>query len=448
MTALMPELTGWDLALSSLSTEYVGAVALDANLAIQAVHGAVADRCGFTEAELLAMTALDMIHPDDVVRGAAAMVESTSIEGTRLPALYRLRLKDGGYEPFEVRATSLGVEDGALAIQIFEPNTEVRAEAFADELVRVMQLLVAPGPLGESLHRIADFAERYVEGLSLSITAFLPDGSSAAIDRTGVPESVLAANRAVHVLVPPPHVVAAVDAQLRPGADPYKPGITDDQISGRVTVAALDDDDDELLGYIEAFRVIDGPPARDEWIVYLAVQRLVSMMLQRRRLDEQLRYAADRDPLTGLLNRRRLLDDMGATQCLGGSGLLLIDLDDFSWVNNTLGHAAGDRAIVAASEYMLSTAPEEAMVARWGGDEFVIWVPGPLDAAELDHLAEALRAAMRVPVTVSDSRELLRCSIGATVMEPGESPEDAINRADKAMYGAKRAGGDRVRSVS
>ncbi len=442
----MTDSAEWGALLAALPSDYLGAAAVDSEFAVRAVDQGVVDRSGFTRDQLLSMNALDMIHPDDVARAASALLESLTIDGTRLPALYRLQIRPGEYEPFEVRAINLPGFDGALAVQIFEPNLSARVDVFADELARMMQLLVAPAPLSESLDRIAEFAERHIENMTVSITAFQSDGSSVTTDRPDVPQSVLAENQFVHVLVPPPHVAAAVEARLAPGGDSYAPGVSDDQIPGRVTVAALDDDE-TLLGFIEGFRSTTGLLDRNDCMVLWTVEQLVSMMLVRRRLDEQLRFAADRDPLTGLLNRRRLLGDMAECPSLAGSGLLLIDLDDFSWVNNMLGHAAGDRAIVAAAEHMVSTVPDAASVARWGGDEFVVWLPEAIAADELDRLAERLRAAMRVPVTVSDSRSLLRCSIGAAVIEAGETPEDAINRADKAMYAAKRAGGDRVNFV-
>ncbi len=442
----MTDSAEWATLLASLPTDYIGAVAVDSALSVRAVDPRVVERSGYTKSELMGMNALSMIHPDDVDRAAGALLEALSFEGIRLPALYRLQIGPGEFELFEVRAMKLPAHDEAVVIQIFEPNLSARVEVFADELARMMQLLVAPAPLVESLDRIAEFTERHVEGMTVAITALQPDGTATTTQRPGVPEAVANENQFVHVLVPPPHVAAAVEARLAPGGDSYAPGVPDDQIPGRVTVAALDEDD-ALLGFIEGFRSTVGPLDRNECVVLWSVEQLVSMMLIRRRLDEQLRFAADRDPLTSLLNRRRLLRDMSSCSSLTNSGLLLIDLDDFSWVNNMLGHAAGDRAIVAAAEHMVSTVPDSTSVARWGGDEFVVWLPDAIAVSDLDQLAENLRAAMRVPVTVSDSRSLLRCSIGAAVIEAGETPEDAINRADKAMYAAKRAGGDRVNFV-
>ncbi|KAB1146737.1 EAL domain-containing protein [Streptomyces luteolifulvus] len=169
---------------------------------------------------------------------------------------------------------------------------------------------------------------------------------------------------------------------------------------------------------------------------------------ERRLLNLRLRYEATHDALTGLPNRtfffERLEKALGAGE---GQrfGLCYLDLDGFKTVNDSLGHAAGDRLLVEVADRLQScaTAPGE-MVARLGGDEFVALTTGPDTEREVDHLATRIMNALIAPVSV-DGRELtVRGSIGIVEGAAGErSPAEVLRSADITMYRAKSAGGNR-----
>ncbi|GGS77054.1 putative bifunctional diguanylate cyclase/phosphodiesterase [Streptomyces griseoviridis] len=169
---------------------------------------------------------------------------------------------------------------------------------------------------------------------------------------------------------------------------------------------------------------------------------------ERRLLNLRLRYEATHDALTGLPNRsfffERLEKALGAGE---GQrfGLCYLDLDGFKTVNDSLGHAAGDRLLVEVADRLqgCATAPGE-MVARLGGDEFVALTTGPDTAQEVDELAERIMNALLAPVSV-DGRELtVRGSIGIVEGPAGErSAAEVLRSADITMYRAKSAGGNR-----
>ncbi len=435
----------WGDLLPSHTTNYVGAAVIDGALNIRAVDDEVVARSGFTRQQLTAMTALDVVHPDDFARAAEGLAETQTVDGTRLPGLYRLLFADGDYDAFEVRTSNVGTAtDPAIAIQFFEATDEFKTAMFADGMVQMMQILVESGPTTAMLQQIADFAQSHVRDMTMSITAFGPDGSTTTLDHKDLPADVVATNQAAHPLALPPHVRSSLEARLQPSYDSNTPGSTDDLVPGRVTSVVVADD--VLLGYVEAFRPSPAPPTDLEWLVYTSVQRMVATALVRRRLDRQLRFAADHDPLTGLLNRRRLLADMSETVRLEGTALLLVDLDSFSWINNTLGHAAGDKALVSVAEQLKANSPQHSHVSRWGGDEFVVWIPAETSIEAAGEIAEQIQSTMIVPIMMADRRTTIRCSIGATVIRSDEGPEQAVNRADLAMYEAKKAGGDQVRA--
>ncbi|WP_225849646.1 bifunctional diguanylate cyclase/phosphodiesterase [Streptomyces sp. HPF1205] len=175
---------------------------------------------------------------------------------------------------------------------------------------------------------------------------------------------------------------------------------------------------------------------------------LLEDVTERRALLRRLRHQATHDALTGLPNRAHFFESLDRALSGGpGSriGVCYLDLDGFKAVNDSLGHAVGDRLLVAVAERLHGclTSPDQ-LVARIGGDEFVALYTDPPDAAEVVALAERILAALSTPVTL-DGRELpVHCSIGI-VHGPANSraAADVLRSADITMYRAKELGGNR-----
>ncbi|MFJ8193873.1 cyclic Di-GMP phosphodiesterase RmdA [Streptomyces sp. NPDC096094] len=169
---------------------------------------------------------------------------------------------------------------------------------------------------------------------------------------------------------------------------------------------------------------------------------------ERRLLNLRLRYEATHDALTGLPNRSFFFERLEKALSAGPGqrfGLCYLDLDGFKAVNDSLGHAAGDRLLVEVADRLqaCATAPGE-MVARLGGDEFVALTTGAGTRHEVDELAGRIMNALLAPISV-DGRELtVRGSIGIVEGPAGErSPAEVLRSADITMYRAKSAGGNR-----
>ncbi|MFR0355725.1 putative bifunctional diguanylate cyclase/phosphodiesterase [Streptomyces sediminimaris] len=169
---------------------------------------------------------------------------------------------------------------------------------------------------------------------------------------------------------------------------------------------------------------------------------------ERRLLNLRLRYEATHDALTGLPNRTFFFERLEKALGAGPGqrfGLCYLDLDGFKTVNDSLGHAAGDRLLVEVADRLqaCATAPGE-MVARLGGDEFVALTTGPDTEREVDELAARIMNALLAPISI-DGRELtVRGSIGVVEGPAGErSPAEVLRSADITMYRAKSAGGNR-----
>ncbi|MEU8946762.1 EAL domain-containing protein [Streptomyces sp. NPDC048489] len=169
---------------------------------------------------------------------------------------------------------------------------------------------------------------------------------------------------------------------------------------------------------------------------------------ERRLLNLRLRYEATHDALTGLPNRTLFFERLEKALSAGDDqrfGLCYLDLDGFKTINDSLGHAAGDRLLVEVADRLQScaTAPGE-MVARLGGDEFVALTIGPDTEREVDELAGRIMNALVTPISI-DGRELaVRGSIGIVEGPAGErGPAEVLRSADITMYRAKSAGGNR-----
>jgi len=165
---------------------------------------------------------------------------------------------------------------------------------------------------------------------------------------------------------------------------------------------------------------------------------------QRRLLEEELRTAALVDPLTGLDNRRALsaaLDDAQRSRARAGGdvGILFLDLDGFKTVNDTFGHEAGDRVLVETGSRLVAATRSVDRVCRVGGDEFAV-LCAPVDGTEgMQELVARIRSLPPVPVLVEGEPLAVRGSIGAVLVEPEDRLDDALRRADVAMYDHKRS---------
>ncbi len=165
---------------------------------------------------------------------------------------------------------------------------------------------------------------------------------------------------------------------------------------------------------------------------------------------QELRLQASQDPLTGLKNRRRFGEDLRTELARSRredtvGAVLMLDLDNFKQVNDTLGHPAGDRTIADIAGVLRGRMRATDVVARLGGDEFAIVLPRcELDEAE--EVADAIAKAIRMHTPPGEAAPPITASIGVATFGPrAESYDAVLSAADNAMYEAKRAGRDSIR---
>jgi diguanylate cyclase (GGDEF)-like protein len=189
-------------------------------------------------------------------------------------------------------------------------------------------------------------------------------------------------------------------------------------------------------------------------IVGLSLAALLAALVlvwSRNERMQELAVQASQDPLTGLKNRRRFEEDLRAelarSHRYGVAGaLLMLDLDHFKQVNDTLGHPAGDRVLAEIAAVLRGRARETDVLARIGGDEFAIVLPR-CELGEAEEVGGEIATAIRERMSAEQDVPPITASIGIAPFGTGRrlSYESVLGRADAAMYEAKGSGRDKVR---
>ena len=166
-------------------------------------------------------------------------------------------------------------------------------------------------------------------------------------------------------------------------------------------------------------------------------------------VQRQLNHLAHHDPLTNLPNRRLLLDRLdqalvSSKRSQKNNALFFIDLDHFKKLNDSLGHVAGDNALVHLADQARKCMRPNDTLARYGGEEFVILMPDTPLAEGVEAMVRLQRELTRNFFLAGKEKVLITFSAGVAQLAADESGTDAVRRADQAMYLAKRAGKNRV----
>ncbi|MBJ7329268.1 MAG: EAL domain-containing protein [Solirubrobacteraceae bacterium] len=310
-----------------------------------------------------------------------------------------------------------------LRLQVQE-NSLDRARSVVAARNRAHELIAADGPMAEVLAAV-------VEGLT-------------GVDPT-VRGSVLVCEGGVF------RVVAGEELPLGYGVT------AEGVVAGRGThdcwSAPVLDRGGAVLGTVAVFG--GGPGEVREYVRGAARDgaRLAGIALERRRAQERLAHEATHDPLTGLCNRNGLTQEMGivldaARRASRGVTVLFVDLDRLKLVNDGLGHEAGDEVLTHVAERLGGAMRAGDVVARFGGDEFVVVPQRSLDCERTEQTARRLLREIEHPVVLSSGETVtVSASIGSVTIDPAAvTVAEALRRADIAMYEVKRAGGRGYRS--
>jgi diguanylate cyclase (GGDEF)-like protein/PAS domain S-box-containing protein len=375
----------------------IGMALVGADLRWMRVNDALCTLLGRPAERLLGRSCLEVTHPDDRHRTRAMQQAMLAGEPGR-PLEKRMQRPDGTIVDILLTAALVEGDDGEPHFfgQIQDMTTRRRAERHSEAIAALSRAAL-------ELHDAVDLVDH--------VTAAVRDGLPA--DACHLFDAALTEAD--------PHVIGA-DVQRR-GALPG------------TLVARRRADREPFDGHEERFLE--------------AAANLLGTALDRAGVEDELRTQALEDPLTGLANRSYLAAHV--EQAIGNArrgedlALMLLDLDRFKVVNDTLGHGAGDELLCAVADRLRATVRSADLVARLGGDEFVVaCTGGDSSASEVSALAQRLLDAMNVPFVV-DGRELhISASAGLVFVDsPDVSAESLLRDADVAMYRAKEHGSGR-----
>ena len=396
--------------------------------------------------ELAGTRVTDLVHPDDLLEPASSDLHLDRVLGTgpgRVRSL-RLRAADDGWLAMRVERTAHDELGEHALVLVGRPQGDDRSAAvLLSEQTVLLERIARGAPLLESLGAVADLVRARFRGAVIvgwydrdayrSEAEGLDDELVEVLERTGIsrPPAIRPADDEVFLrtnLGWDSVVAAASGGRFQRAWAADLPGA--DGLVGRIVL--LGDDDGDL-----------SPEEVD--VLGLAVD-LASIALERHQLQARLAHGALHDELTGLPNRRYLLARLEEAFAPAGAraALLFVDLDRFKLINDSLGHEAGDSLLQEVAIRFRAALRPADVVARVGGDEFVVLCPELTDEAEAAALASRLTAALAEPIDLPGGRVVVSASVGVVHAEGPVDPAAVLQDADLAMYEAKELGRDRI----
>ncbi|HEV2362505.1 MAG TPA: GGDEF domain-containing protein [Acidimicrobiales bacterium] len=426
-------------------------IVLDRGGQIRFASRAVHDMAGIEVEDLTGHNFAEFVHPDDLGEAvdtfAAALDDSTRWP----PTLIRVVKPDGSAIPVEVIGHGM-FDDPVVDGVIFSLHRMDETDC----LHRILEAMATGAPLAAILRLVTEMVELPPLDLD-AVVAYgrtgdgdaLSDGYRLYAAGRTAPE-VLDAIRANEVDLPwnyadgPPASpadrdrVQLVDVQELPS---WVRGVLADEGYVECRMLPLFDGRGAAGALLALVRTDTGPGALGQRL--RRARDVCELAFIRNDYEEQLRFAALHDRLTGLPNRARFFaalerkrdPDMGPL-----TAVLYLDLDGFKPINDRYGHLFGDDVLVEAAQRINQTLRPHDLAARLGGDEFAILVDGFNKVEDAAELAERLCEALALPMVIHDTEVGVSASIGVAVGPMSIDRSSLLEAADEAMYRAKHAG--------
>jgi diguanylate cyclase (GGDEF)-like protein/PAS domain S-box-containing protein len=339
----------------------------------------------------------------------------------------RARRKDGSEFPAEISLSPLATGDGILVSSVIRDVSEQRKAESALERAR------------DELQRLADAAELGTDAvISIDLDARVRHWNRGAERLYGFSAEEAIGQRAYEL---PGFADAPQDVHAWMGAQIARILEGETVRDAEVQRRRKDGTAIDVLNTITQWH-------RDGRIV--GATTVAIDITERKQMELALQHLADRDPLTGLLNRRRLIEELErqlryAARSRRPGAVLAVDLDNFKLANDTYGHATGDGILRTVTALLVARTRKTDVVARLGGDEFIVILP---EASE----DEAIRLALDLRTLLGEAQIAtpisLSIGIGVFTGEQAVTADEILHCADTALYEAKERGGDQTRVYS
>lgn len=412
-----------------------------------------------TADDLVGKTDLEL-HPFPVAMGF--FTEERKVLRTGIPLIDKeegIITPSGACRWFASSKYPLRDDDGNIVglFGVCRDITERRkADGLRDAQAQVLEMIASSAPLTDVLECMVRLIEGQLDGAICSVLLMdedgrhlhhgaalsLPKAYCDAIDGVEIGPRVGSCGTAAFTRKP----VIVGDIQTDPLWADYHPLAT--QFGLRccwsTPIMSLDD---RVLGTFAIYKKAPGLPGPVEDRLIADTARIAAIAIERKRAEEQIRFLAHHDPLTSLPNRSQLESSIDAAlgrvrQPDERVAVVFVDLDNFKTVNDSLGHTAGDRLLLAMASRLSEEVRERGKVLRLGGDEFVLILEGAVaSAGEMPAFLRELKEKLSLPVQLAGQSFHVTCSMGAACY-PDDATDAAalVQCADTAMYTAKRAG--------
>ncbi|MCC5952400.1 MAG: diguanylate cyclase [Acidimicrobiia bacterium] len=424
-------------------------ILVEEDLTIRWVNAPAAELFGYAVPDSIGTNILDYLDPEWDPEALASIATALGGEGRRPPMVFRVVRSDGSKVLMEVTANVQTADPVLRGIVAYVRPWDERF--LIDEALDAM---AASEPLDTTLALLV----RIAESDTLDAAASILHGGSGdtyegAVSSHGLPPilcgpvagddgslchawaSLLAGTESeVYHLADLPRVLA--EAATAAGFRSCWIWKSERRDTGRASATVIAWRREERL---------DADQTRCKALARLA--RLAGLVVERAESEASMAHAATHDSLTSLANRGefyRALEAALAANTAAPSpvGVLYIDLDGFKPVNDTYGHAAGDRVLVEVARRMTDALPPRTLAARLGGDEFAVLCPG-MDRRSLNEVAQQVLGVVSRPIHLRNAETVsVGASIGLAATSTGSlSADQLVEAADRALYEAKEAGG-------
>jgi diguanylate cyclase (GGDEF)-like protein/PAS domain S-box-containing protein len=432
---------------------------MDPDGGIRETTGEFTDVLGYDNSSWVGAAGFALIHPDELEHLAELWQQLLQAPGNEVRAIFRMLDAAGHYRLVEHSAVNLMDDPIINGIVVTSRNVdqEEHAKALLSNQAEVLELIARDADLEETLPAIVTLVENHSEGAT-AVLLLSDDARTLDVGAAGsVPLDALEIVRrssleyvtgttSLDIRRP----AAVTDYAADPRLEAFSAALHRLGVYGGTVAPIIENRRGELLGLILQLRAEHYRPSDYDHEVEEVASNLAAIAIERHRRQHKLHYQARHHQLTGLANQSLFNETLDtaiaeAKRRRTTVAVMFIDLDRFKVVNDSLGHAAGDRLLVRFAGRLTNVVRPGDFVGHFGADEFVVILENVTDPEEIRFVAHRLDLALTEPFGLDEGEIFQSVSIGVAMSPEGtDDSETLIQNANAAMFRAKDLGRDRM----